>query len=285
MAVVGHVEWVQFARVDRVPRAGEIAHASAVLEEPAGGGAVVAVALARLGAETTLFTALGDDELAPRSVARLRELGVDVRASSRPEPTRRALTLITPTGERTIITIGPRLEPAADDAELGLREIAGMDGVYFTAGDARALRAARAARALVASPRARGALGDGVALDALIFSSDDETESGVVVQPAAGEAELVVVTAGALGGSWRERGGGEGGWTAMLPPGPIVDTYGCGDAFAAGVTYGLAAELGVEAAIELGARCAAVTIAGEGPYGRELTPELVDYPPEPPDDE
>ena len=43
MAVVGHVEWVEFARVERVPRAGEIAHAEARLEEPAGGGAVVII--------------------------------------------------------------------------------------------------------------------------------------------------------------------------------------------------------------------------------------------------
>jgi ribokinase len=105
------------------------------------------------------------------------------------------------------------------------------------------------------------------------------------VAPAADEAELVTVTAGALGGSWRTRAGDAGGWAAVPPPWPIVDTYGAGDAFAAGVTYGLAAEMGIEAAIELGARCAAVTVAGGGPYGRELTPALVEYPPEPPDDE
>jgi ribokinase len=195
------------------------------------------------------------------------------------------LTLVDATGERTITTLGPRLEPSGADAGLGLGEIAGMDAVYFTAGDAGALRAARAARTLVASPRAHGALGEGIGIDALILSSDDETESGVVVREPAEGAELVAVTAGAQGGSWRTRDGDEGGWAAVLPPGPIVDTYGCGDAFAAGVTYGLAAELGVDAAIELGARCAAVTIAGEGPYGRELTPALVDYPLEPPDDD
>ena len=48
MAVVGHVEWVQFARVEHVPLAGEVVHASDPFEEPAGGGAVAAVQLARL---------------------------------------------------------------------------------------------------------------------------------------------------------------------------------------------------------------------------------------------
>src|SRR5438046_3042188 len=48
VAVVGHVEWVEFARVERVPRPGEIVHALETWEEPAGGGAVAAAQLARL---------------------------------------------------------------------------------------------------------------------------------------------------------------------------------------------------------------------------------------------
>ena len=63
VAVVGHVEWVQFARVPHVPRAGEVIHAHDAFEEPAGGGGVAAVQLARLAGEAMLLTALGDDEL------------------------------------------------------------------------------------------------------------------------------------------------------------------------------------------------------------------------------
>jgi hypothetical protein len=48
VAVVGHVEWVRFARVSHIPHAGEIVHARDPFEEPAGGGAVAAVQLARL---------------------------------------------------------------------------------------------------------------------------------------------------------------------------------------------------------------------------------------------
>ena len=59
VAVVGHVEWVQFARVERVPRAGEIVHAHETWDEAAGGGAVAAVQLARLaGGGADFFTAL-----------------------------------------------------------------------------------------------------------------------------------------------------------------------------------------------------------------------------------
>ena len=42
--------------------AGEVVHATDPFEEPAGGGGVAAVQLARLAGQATLFTALGDDE-------------------------------------------------------------------------------------------------------------------------------------------------------------------------------------------------------------------------------
>src|SRR2546430_9313045 len=112
IVVVGHVEWVEFARVDRVPQAGEIAHATETWEEAAGGGAVAAVQLVRLGAETTLFTVFGNDELGRRSRAQLTEQGVTVRAVVAPEPQRRAFTLVDPNGERTLTRLGGKLRPS-----------------------------------------------------------------------------------------------------------------------------------------------------------------------------
>ena len=58
-AVVGHVEWIRFARVERVPASGEIAHSSDAWEEAGGGGGVAALQLALLADESHLFTALG----------------------------------------------------------------------------------------------------------------------------------------------------------------------------------------------------------------------------------
>src|SRR5438034_6208 len=63
VVVVGHVEWIELARVAHVPAPGEIVHALEVWEEPAGGGAVAAVQLARLAGECLFLTALGDDDL------------------------------------------------------------------------------------------------------------------------------------------------------------------------------------------------------------------------------
>ncbi len=271
VAVVGHVEWVRFARVPHVPQAGEVIHARDPFEEPAGGGAVAAVQLARLaGGESALITALGDDELGRRTVARLGELGVHVYATPHAGPTRTAVTLVDDGGERTITTFGSRLEPTGEDAELPWGELAKMDAVYFTAGDLGALRAARAARVLVASPRAVDALGHGIPLDALVLSEDDATERHEAAH-ARDTAELVVSTEGARGGLYRERGGGSGRFPAASPPGAAVDSYGCGDSFAAGLTYALGAGMPAPDALALAARCGAVCLTGRGPYERQLT--------------
>ncbi len=270
LAVVGHVEWVQFARVARVPREGEVVHAHDPFQEPAGGGAVAAVQLARLADEALLVTALGEDTAGQRSVARLGELGVDVQSTVSAPRTRGAVTLVDDRGERTITTFGERLDPSGEDSEIPWRELAKMDAVYFTAGDLAALRAARAARVLVASPRAAHALGHGVALDALVLSEDDAIERREAAR-AREDAAVVVFTEGARGGSYRLRDGGEGTWDAAPLPGPAVDSYGCGDSFAAGLTYGLGAGLELHDALVIAARCGAVCLTGRGPYERQLT--------------
>lgn len=270
VAVVGHVEWVQFAQVEQVPRAGEVVHAQEVLAEPAGGGAVAAVQLARLAGGCVLYTALGEDAEGRLARKRLQELGVEVHASLCAEPTRRAVTLVDGAGERTIMTFGPRLEPFAQGK--ALEELAGadFDAVYFTAGDAHALAAVRQrTRVLVANPRARSALGQGVRLEALVLSGEDEIEQREAAR-AEGEAELVVSTEGAQGGSYRSRSGERGRWVAVALESELADAYGCGDSFAAGLTFGLGRGMAIDAALALAARCGAVCLTGRGPYERQL---------------
>ncbi len=285
VAVVGHVEWVTFAGVPHIPTAGEIVHAQDPFEEPAGGGAVAAVQLARLAGAAVLVTALGEDDRGRRTVERLGELGVEVWHARRSEPTRAAITLVDSERERTITTFGARLEPRADDADIPWEDLAEMDAIYFTAGDLGALQAARAARVLVSSPRALHALGHGVPLDALVSSAEDAVEQREATAAQA-DARLVVATEGAHGGSYREaRAGsskwqaassglrqdaGSGKWQAAELPGPPVDSYGCGDSFAAGLTYGLGSGLSVPDALRLAASCGAVCLTGRGPYEHQL---------------
>ena len=129
--------------------------------------------------------------------------------------------------------------------------------------------AARAARTLVATARVMDVIGRaGVRLDAVVGSGRDAGERFVRYEP---EPDLVVTTAGAEGGTWAGAEGTSGAWAAASVPGPIRDAYGCGDSFAAGLTFGLADGRGVEAALELAARCGAECLAGHGPYERQLT--------------
>src|SRR5206468_6206786 len=153
LAVVGHVEWVEFARVDHVPAPGEIVHALETWQEPAGGGAVAAVQLSRLAGECLFLTALGDDELGHRAATALERFGVRVEAVWRNGPQRRAFVHLDAGAERTITVIGSRLGPHGSDP-LPWDELERADAVYFTAGDAGAVRAARAAQRLVATTRA-----------------------------------------------------------------------------------------------------------------------------------
>jgi ribokinase len=268
-AVVGHTEWVEFVEVERVPLAGEILHSTEAFDEAAGGGAVAAVQLARLAGGAEMITALGDDEIGSRSRERLADLGVRVHAATRDQPTRRALTFLDGNGERTITTIGDRLAPADGD-ELAWGSLEGTDGVYFTAGDAAALRAARRAKVLVATPRAGPVLGEaGVELDALVFSEDDELERAAAdrLEPRPG---VLVGTRGAQGGRYVTADGTQGEWPAAEVPGSVADTYGCGDSFAAALTYGLGTGQSLEDALALAARAGATCLTGRGPYERQL---------------
>ena len=40
-AVIGHVEWVNFLKVDQLPKPGVISHSEKSLEYPAGGGSII----------------------------------------------------------------------------------------------------------------------------------------------------------------------------------------------------------------------------------------------------
>jgi ribokinase len=269
VAVVGHVEWVEFVRVERVPPRGAIVHAREAWEEPAGGGAVAAVQLARLAGAATLYTALGHDERGRRARDELERLGLRVEAAIRPEPQRRAFTYVDDDGERTITVIGERMTPREEDG-LPLAELAACDAVYFTGGDAWALRAARRARVLVATPRALASLQDGaVELDALVGSGGDPSEryGPGDLDPA---PRLVVRTAGEEGGSWEAADGRRGSYPAEPLPGPPVDSYGCGDSFAAGFTFALGAGLPLDEALTLAARCGAACLTGRGAYAGQL---------------
>ena len=271
VAVVGHVEWLDFAVVERMPATGEIVTATETFELAAGGGAVAAVQLHKLAGAALFFTVLGDDERGRLAEIELRETqGLDLHATARSCSQRRAFTHLDAAAERTITVLGERLVPHGEDP-LPWGRLADVDGVYLTGGDGAAARAARSAGVLVATSRAADALQAGnIAPDVLVASGRDEKErAGLEALPAPRLA--TVLTDGSRGGRWDGADGTSGTWPAAALPGPPVDAYGCGDSFAAGLTYGLAAGMELPAALALAARCGAHCLTGRGPYAAQLT--------------
>ena len=275
--MVGHVEWVQFLRVERFPVPGAIQRAQRDSTHAGGGAVVAAAALAEHGAEIDFYGAVGTDAIGDAAIRELEERGMTVHAARRPGATREVLTLLDDKGERTILPIGERLQPEGAD-DLDWSRLAAVDAAYITAGDQGALRHARAARVLVATPRLRERVDDpGVRLDALVYSTSDANE----VQWAErlrSHTRLMVATEGPAGGHWWGASGGgsegasgggsegapDGRWSAVPPPGPVRDSYGCGDAFAAGFTFGLAAGKSVPEACAIGARWGAEMLTRVG---------------------
>jgi ribokinase len=270
VAVVGHVEWIEFARVERIPAPGEIIHAREWWEDVGGGGAVAAVQLAKLAGGADFFTALGDDERAGASHERLEQLGVRVFAAPRRGGQRRGFVYLDGDGERTITILGPRIVAHGDD-DLPWERLDDADAVYFTGGDGGALKQARRARKLVATPRAFDTLRDsGIKLDALVRSAKDpgEQQAERELDP---PPDLVVSTMGKEGGEWMGKDHTSHSWKAAELPGPRRDAYGAGDSFAAGVTFALGADLATDDALRLAARVGAYKLAGRAPYDNQLT--------------
>jgi ribokinase len=268
-AVIGHVEWIEFARVEHVPAAGEIVHASETWQAAGGGGSVAAVQLSKLVREAVFYTALGEEDLGRRAAAELKGLGVRVEATHRDTPQRRGFTFIDDRGERTITVMGQRLGPSGRD-DLAWDLLDDTDAVYFTAGDAGALEAARRARVLVATSRVLPLLAEsGVTIDAVVGSGRDEAEryEPGAIRPT---PRLVVLTAGLDGGSYQTDDGRSGTYRPAPVPGPVVDAYGCGDSFAAGLTFALGRGEGPEEALAFAARCGAAALTGRGPFGGQL---------------
>ncbi len=263
LAVIGHIEWVTFLSVEELPKAGLIGHASKLLEEPAGGGAVVAVQLSKLIKQPVhFFTALGKDNLGNKSLERLKELGLILHIAWRDEPTRRAVSFVDSHGERAITVIGKRLQPTANDA-LPWETLHDFDGIFVTATDSQGLKYCRSAGVLTTTPRIglQTIKEANVVIDALIGSGLDPAEqiSEYSISPM---PRLRISTEGMLGGLiWPSDR-----YQAIKPDAKPIDSYGCGDSFAAGVTAGMAAGWNMEQSISLGAYCGAKCVTRFGPY-------------------
>ena len=150
-----------------------------------------------------------------------------------------------------------------------------VDGVYFTGGDAGALRPARRARRLVATPRAEATLEDaGVQLDALVHSAKDPDEATRATSSTRRRA-IVVTTAGNKGGRWD-------GEDATAAPGVRRPAGAQARRLRRGRLVRRRAHLRARGrhadrrAVELASRCGAHKLTGRAAYENQLEDPLSD---------
>ena len=264
LAVIGHVEWVTFLKVDHLPLAGEISHAKDCFEEAAGGAAVAAVQMARLiNGPVDLITSLGNDNYGEKCYERLTKLGLNLKVAWREKPTRKGISLISKDGERAITVIGERLQPIASD-NLPWGDMKNYDGIFVTATDKEGIRLARKAKFLTATPRTgeQTLKNSKVKINALIGSGLDPGEK-INHEELLRQPDIYIATEGKAGGTVYPK---KYKYKSIKPSSQEIDSYGCGDCFAGAVTIALSAKLNLDQAINIGAYCGAECSTHYGPY-------------------
>ncbi len=262
-AVIGHIEWINFLKVDLLPKPGIICRANRSLELPAGGGALIAKTLYELSNnEIHFFTSLGKDYYGKKSFEFFEKIGINLHVAWRSEATRKGFSLIDKNGERSITTIGKRLAPSHND-NLDWNILRDMDGIFITAGDNNLFKKAREANILCTTPRVGIDLinQSKVSLDALIGSNLDPDES-FLLSDLNKTPRYIIKTEGEHGGIYIP-----GGRFKAINNNDIkIDSYGCGDSFAAGILYGLAGNWPIEKALKLGKVLGRNCVEHFGPY-------------------
>lgn len=279
VVVLGDVMTDIVARVDR-PLAPASDTPATIAVRPGGSGANTAAWLAVLGVPAAFVGAVGDDEAGRTAVAALRAAGVTplVRVAAG-AATGACVVLVDAAGERTMLpdaganaVLRPADLPAAAFAEGGHLHVSGYaiaraatrPAAEAALGRARAAGMTTSIDPCSSSPLAsagaavvraaiRGADQVLATLDealALCGTRDPDAAATALLA----EHDEVVLKLGAGGAMWRDRDGREARAPAAAPTGPVLDTTGAGDAFAAG--WLAARRAGRGAAEALAAACA-----------------------------
>jgi ribokinase len=287
IAVVGSYGAGLTMRVPRSPEAGETVSGGAFDPGPGGKGSNQAIGAARLGAEVSLLTAVGDDDFgrAARELWRAEGVGAEHVRTTR-SPTMVGFILVEPSGENRIaIAPGALDELDAEAVDAFGAEIAAADVLVVSMeipeeAVAAALRAGHRAgtRTLLNPAPARPLPADLWPLIDVL--TPNQTEAPVLLGLAAGhglgDEELVRALRERTGGDVVLTRGGDGalvsgadGVTAVAPylARTVVDTTGAGDAFTAALAVALAEGRELVDAVRFAAAAGAhtVTVAGVVP--------------------
>lgn len=282
---LGLAVWDQIFTLDQLPSGGGKNFANSFFEVGGGPAATAAAAASRLGADTALWSRVGDDDVGQRILDDLQSYGVDtanVRRCS-DKSSGLAVVMIDVAGERMIVTPGdPKLE--TDPAWLPLEQVASADvvlaDVRWPQGANRLLEAARQSGTpsvldadLTSEPDAIAPLVQAAghivfsASGLQTFTGQQETWAGLKMVHNKTRG-VVAVTTGAAGCFWIDGDGGIGHQPAFLIE--VVDTLGAGDVFHGAFAVALAEQQPLPQAMRFASAAAALKCTRPG--GRAGTP-------------
>ncbi|HET6561388.1 MAG TPA: ribokinase [Marmoricola sp.] len=284
VVVVGSLNRDYVCRVEALPSAGQTVVGDEAVVGSGGKGANQAVAASLLGAPTAMVGRVGDDEDGRSLVDGLRAAGVDTGAVSMLPGVRTgmAFVLVAADGENCIaVAPGANSRLDADEAVGAVRSLLAPTGILVTQAEIpeatfRAVveaAAERGCRAVVNLAPYRPVPESLLRLcDPLVVN---ESEAGALLgrgvrgaddaEAAAGElfgrTRSVVVTVGAEGAVLA---GPDGVERVPAPTVEVVDTTGAGDAFTGALAAALSRGGPLAAAVRLGVRAGAHSVARPG---------------------
>ncbi|MDR1392908.1 MAG: ribokinase [Bifidobacteriaceae bacterium] len=261
IAVVGSYGVGFTVQSARLPIAGETILGTGFTQGPGGKGSNQAVAAARLGAEVSFLTALGEDEYAAaaRRLWQTERINVEAVLSIKQSHTMAAWIVVEPSGDNRIIVVPGALDYLTPAAVRGFTSQIVAADVLMTSFEIpleaaiEALRIGRqAGTTTLLNPAPARTLPD-EAWDLIDVVTPNQTEAAVLLgldpQAVPDQASLATELARRVGRAAVMTLGGQGALLAQagellavpaVPVERVVDTTGCGDAFSGALAVGLA---------------------------------------------
>lgn len=288
VVVVGSANADLVLDIDHRPAPGETVIGSDVVTTPGGKGANQAVAAGKVGGAVAFVGCVGGDDHGALLRESLTSAGVDLTDLRTVDaPTGTATIMVTPDGENSIIVapganrhVTPAMleetRPSWGAAPVVVLQLEiPLESVALVASGARGRVVVNAAPA---APLPAEVL---AAADPLVVN---ESEAAFLLEGAGSAADAaddagatarallrlgprsVVLTLGAAGAVVAEAGTDDGAGVVRVPAVRVeaVDTTGAGDSFVGALAVELAAGTGLERAVELATRVAAVTVTRRG---------------------
>ncbi|MEP4052966.1 MAG: ribokinase [Litorimonas sp.] len=271
LTVLGSVNLDLIVQVDALPRAGETVTGGAYSALPGGKGANVAVAAKRLGAETEIMAAVGDDDYAAQALVNLEKEGVYLDAVRRLDAhTGLAFITVSKDGENQIaVASGANAAYAPSDVPKLCSDVLITQFEIPIPVIEGALENYKGFVAVNASPVRSGVDAILSRADLIILNEGEASKYDL-----SGHTGLVAVTLGSEGAELRRDGKIIA--TAKPPKVAVIDTTGAGDAFAAALTVALAEKQSEQNALEFACAVGALTTTKLGTQTASPTRAEVD---------